>query len=109
MTETLPLTQFPNTPLMVACPAGELTHLPRRSAHADASATGYLGMTTSAHAGPIRGANRFRRLLSLPHLGSSLDRGCAPPRSLTEIVAIRDCASCGRVTKPADSRPPLGV
>ena len=112
MAKRYPLIQFPNIALMVAFLAGEVTHLARGSAHADTSAISYIAMTVWACEELIRGVNWFRRLLGLAYLGSTVVRlvlGFGPPRPLSAIVARADFAICGRVTRAAESRAPLGL
>jgi hypothetical protein len=67
-----PIVQFPNVPLIVAFLAGEVAHLARGSAHADASALSYLAMTVWAYEELIHGVNWFRRLLGVAYLGSTV-------------------------------------
>jgi hypothetical protein len=69
-------------------------------------------MTVWAYEELIRGVNWFRRLLGLAYLRSTVMRlalGFGPPRPFSEIVASADFAICGRVTRRAESRAPLGL
>jgi hypothetical protein len=109
MPKTIPLIQFPTTPLMVACLAGKPNRPARGKAHVDASAISYLAMTVLTYEQRIRGIKWFRRLLGLAYLGSYLDCRSRPPRPLSEIVRRAAFAIWGRVTRPAQSRAPVGV
>lgn len=70
--KSYPIVQFPNAPLIIAFLAGEAASFTHGSAHAYARAISYLAMIIWAYEELFHGVNRFRRLLGLTYVVSTV-------------------------------------
>jgi hypothetical protein len=67
-----PIIQFPNAPLILAFLAGQAAARLHGAAHDDAQAISYLAMIVWAYEEVAHGVNRFRNLLGLFYVGSTI-------------------------------------